>query len=170
MIGKGSPNTLGQWLNRLKETEYLNDEERRIAWELPKGCKMRSGVRLEPFDKWRENLTIGKDVFLGVGVIIECGSGEVFIGNGCHICEYTRIWSHGMSLAVTKRSEKVIKGGVKIGEKTWVGGGCIIYPDTIIGSNVIVLPNSVVNKDLPDSTIWAGVPVKEVKINVEKYK
>lgn len=170
MIGKGNPDTLKEWLDRLKRTEYLSDEERRIAWELPSGCKMRSGVRLEPFDKWRSNLTIGKDVFLGVGVIIECGSGTVSIGDGCHICEYTRIWSHGMSLIVTERSEKVIKGDVKINKNSWIGGMTSIYPSVNIGSNVIVLPNSVVNRNLPSDTVWGGVPVKEVKIKINKYK
>jgi acetyltransferase-like isoleucine patch superfamily enzyme len=167
MIGKGSPDTLGQWLNRLKETEYLNDEERRIAWELPEGCKMRSGVRLEPFNKWRKNLTIGKDVFLGVGVIIECGSGKVSIGDGCHICEYTRIWSHGMSLYVTGMSDEIIKGDVKIGKNSWIGGMTSIYPGMTIGSCVIVLPNSVVNRNLPSYSVWGGVPVKELKLNIK---
>lgn len=50
-----------------------------------------------------------------------------------------------------------------IGDNTWIGARVTILPGITIGDFCIVAAGSVVTKDIPDYTVVAGVPAKEVK-------
>jgi acetyltransferase-like isoleucine patch superfamily enzyme len=54
-------------------------------------------------------------------------------------------------------------GKILIGDKSWIGSNVIILPNVTIGQHVIVAAGSVVTKSIPDNTIWAGVPAKQIK-------
>ena len=153
---------LKKWILKRFESLKMTDEERRMLWGLPNGVKLREFARFIPYNTWREKLTLGENVYIGEGVIIDCNE-EIEIGEGTHIGAYTQIWTHSCALKVTK-GKGVIRAPVKIGKHTWIGGLCTIYPGVTIGDHVCVLPNSVVNRDLPSDTVWGGVPVREVKI------
>ena len=154
--------SLQEWILKRIGSMFLTDEERRKLWDLPEGVKIREFARIVPHGKWRENLNIGKNVYIGEGVILDC-SEKLIIGEGTQISAFCQIYTHSTALEATLRGDRIEKP-VHIGKNTWIGPGCIVYPGVKIGDRVMVLPNSVVNRDLPDDTVWGGVPVKEVEL------
>lgn len=55
------------------------------------------------------------------------------------------------------------KAPVLLREGCWLGIGAVVLPGITIGKNAIVASNSVVTKDVPDHTVVAGIPAKEIK-------
>lgn len=53
-------------------------------------------------------------------------------------------------------------GCIEIGDNVMIGTHCIIMPNVKIGSNVIIGAGAVVTKDIPDNTVWGGVPAKQI--------
>ncbi|MBQ4424240.1 MAG: acyltransferase [Lachnospiraceae bacterium] len=51
-------------------------------------------------------------------------------------------------------------GVIEIMDNVFIGSGTRILYDTRIGSNVIVGSDSLVNKDIPDNSVYAGVPAR----------
>lgn len=135
-------------------------------WGLPKGVKIREFARIIPYDRWRENLTIGEDVYIGEGVILDCSS-KLTIGRGTTFAAYSQVYTHSTALLKTLRGKR-IEAPVTIGDNTWIGPSTVVYPGVNIGNRVIVLPNSVVNRDLRDDTTWSGNPVCEVQLHDEE--
>lgn len=151
---------LKEWILRRFESLKMTDEERRELWNLPEGVQIREFARFVPYDKWKENLTLGKYVYIGEGCIIDC-SEKVTIGSYSSIAAYSQIYTHS-TIRKVKDGGEIIRKPVNIGEHTWIGGLVTIYPGVTIGNKVVVLPNSVVNIDLPDNTVWGGVPVRRI--------
>jgi maltose O-acetyltransferase len=59
-------------------------------------------------------------------------------------------------------------GGVKIGNRTFVGAGSTILPGVSIGSNAVIGAGSVVTTDLPDGVVAAGNPARII-CTLEEY-
>lgn len=47
-------------------------------------------------------------------------------------------------------------------DNVFIGAGTRILYNTRIGSNVIIGADSLVNKDIPDNSVYAGVPAKYI--------
>jgi len=152
---------LQDWIIKRIGSMFLTDEQRRELWGLPKGVVIREFARIIPFDKWKNNLTIAEDVWIGEGVILDC-SEKLTIGKGTRFGAYTQVYTHSAALQRTLRDERVEKP-VEIGEHSWIGPLCVVYPGVKIGDRVIVLPVSVVNRDLPSDTIWGGNPIRQIE-------
>jgi acetyltransferase-like isoleucine patch superfamily enzyme len=52
---------------------------------------------------------------------------------------------------------------VVIGDDVWIGANAVILPGVTIGRHVVVAAGAVVTKDVPDYSLVAGVPAKEIK-------
>ena len=48
-------------------------------------------------------------------------------------------------------------------DKVWIGAGAIITKGVTIGDGAIVAAGAVVDKDVPERTIFGGVPAKKIK-------
>lgn len=53
-------------------------------------------------------------------------------------------------------------GCIEIMDNVFIGSGTRILYNTRIGSNVIIGSDSLVNKDIPDNSVYAGVPARFV--------
>lgn len=53
-------------------------------------------------------------------------------------------------------------GCIEINDNVFVGSGTRILYNTRIGSNVIIGSGSLVNKDIPDNSVYAGVPARYI--------
>ena len=53
-------------------------------------------------------------------------------------------------------------GCIEIMDNVFIGSGTRILYDTRIGSNVIIGSDSLVNKDVPDNSVYAGVPARYI--------
>ena len=84
----------------------------------------------------------------------------VEIGDNVGISTNVTILAHDAS---TKKKIGYTKiAGVKIGNGSWVGSGCIILPGTTIGDNVIIGAGSVVRGTIPDNSVAIGNPAKVI--------
>jgi acetyltransferase-like isoleucine patch superfamily enzyme len=55
------------------------------------------------------------------------------------------------------------KGGVRIGDRVWIGSKVSILPGVEIGEGAVIGANSVVSKDVPPFSIVGGVPARVLK-------
>lgn len=53
-------------------------------------------------------------------------------------------------------------GCIEIMDNVFVGSGTRILYNTRIGSNVIIGADSLINKDIPDNSVYAGVPARYI--------
>ena len=53
-------------------------------------------------------------------------------------------------------------GPIEIMDNVFIGLGSIILPNVRIGKNVIIGAGSLVTNDIPDNSVFAGVPAKKI--------
>ncbi len=115
----------------------------------------RYGFRINPKAK------IGKGLYLGhFGTVL---IGNSVIGANCNI-------GHNVTIGQIP-TDRIIKLPI-LGDKVWVGIGCVIVGNIKIGSNVFISPNTFVNFDVPSNSTVIGNPARIVRMKknpVEGY-
>lgn len=90
----------------------------------------------------------------------EAWATHVRIGNEVTIARGARFISHDAS---TWRALGVTRVGIiEIGDRSFIGAYAIVMPNVRIGSDVIVGSGSVVTKNVPDGTVVAGNPARQI--------
>jgi sugar O-acyltransferase (sialic acid O-acetyltransferase NeuD family) len=105
---------------------------------------------------------ISDSAILSPGISILAGS---IIASGCKIGEFCRI-NKGVVIGHDSEIESYctiqpavkIAGHCLIGSESYIGIGSTLIEDIRIGRGAIVAAGSVVIKDVPDGTMYAGVP------------
>lgn len=64
---------------------------------------------------------------------------------------------------LVKPSVRFNRGGVSIGDDTWIGTNVVIAGTVEIGKHCVIGANSVVTHDIPDYSVVAGCPAKVIK-------
>jgi acetyltransferase-like isoleucine patch superfamily enzyme len=135
-------------------------------------------------------ISIGAETFLARDTIIACKGGIVRIGRGVGIGARTTIHSCtgnevqigdnvligpycyivGAGLYNTDRIDIPIaeqgldlRGGVRIGDNSWLGARATILDGVTIGNDAIIGAGAVVTKDVPPFAVAAGIPARIVK-------
>ena len=131
-----------------------------------------------------EGITIGDDVFIGKGTVLSMLDGTIEIDDGASIGFYCRIGS----TTHTKIGKKALiagyvyivgadhdssridipiidqptlsRGGVTVGDGTWLGTKATVLDGTAIGRDCIVGAHSLVTTDIPDFSVAVGIPAK----------
>lgn len=118
--------------------------------------------------KWR-GVKIGKNVFIGTDVFIDClYPKNIRIGNGVYLNNRVQILAHYRNLEDYKTGGKVsdlgyiIKDTV-IEDNASIMVGSIVLAGVKIGEGAIVAAGSVVTKDVEPYTLVGGVPAKFIK-------
>ena len=110
---------------------------------------------------------IGQQVYIGEDLIIIDeldDKGRVRIGNRVAIAErVTLVISSNANFSKIRPFVKDLHGHIEIDDDAWLGTGCIILPDVRIGKGAVVGAGAVVTKDVPDFTVVAGVPAKQIQ-------
>lgn len=105
--------------------------------------KIGDGALIMPEAVINIDAVIGENCIINTGAVIEH---ECVIGDHSHIA----------SLAC-------LSGGVSVGETALIGAGAVILPKVKIGKGSIVGAGAVVLRDVPDFTVVAGNPAREIK-------
>lgn len=112
---------------------------------------------------------VGKYCYIGLNSALN----DSVIGNYCSIANNVTIggmehsyWSFSTS---THISDKCIMGKkTKIGNDVWIASNCIIKQGISIGDGAVIGAGSVVTKDVPENTIYVGIPAKFLKQRLNK--
>lgn len=135
--------------------------------ELRERAAEKMQTRFEPTSLVDPSVIMGGDVTIGPGSILMPGcilTTNITLGSHCHLNIGCRV-SHDVRLAdfSTLSPGVQVSGSVHIGRSAFLGTGVSTIngsPDQIlsIGSNSIVAAGACVIRDVPDSTMVAGVP------------
>jgi acetyltransferase-like isoleucine patch superfamily enzyme len=132
--------------------------------EIGQGCHFEPGCWITMSD--HAKVTLGDDVWLNRNVMI-AAENEVTIGdhvmfaNGCFVGDASHRFNDP-ELPITWQGF-TSKGPVRIGSNVWLGVNVVVTSGVTIGDHCVVGANSVVTSDLPDRTIAAGSPAKQIR-------
>lgn len=122
----------------------------------------------------KKGCTIGKEtkIYSPRNVIIdETRPWLIEIGDNVQITDGVRILTHGYDWSVFKVKYGEILGSsgkVKIGNNVFIGVNTTILKGTFIGDDIIIGANSLVNKNLYESGVYGGNPIKYI-MSLEEY-
>ena len=128
---------------------------------------LANGLPLLPSQRvWihrRRGVRIGKNVFIGIGVLIDDAYPEkVIIEDKATIIARSIILAHSI---YPNHFQKVLKNTIsetKIKEGAYIGAASIILPGVIVGKYSIIGAGSVVTKSIPDYSKAVGSPARAV--------
>lgn len=147
---------------------YKHPVEVREAVELITGQKIDESVQiLTPF-----NTDFGRNIKIGKGVFINKSCMFVDLG-GITLEDNVLVGPEVKILSVNHPTDPKLRRGVVlksvlVKRNAWIGAGAIICPGVTIGENSIIAAGSVVTKDVPDNSIFGGVPAKFIKSVFDK--
>lgn len=152
-----------QKITMVLNTAYHSQEEIvAIFSELTGSNVDPSFVCFPPFyTDFGKNITIGKNVFFNTGCSFQ-DRGGIRIGNGSMLGMNVTIATLNHGLSIETRNV-TYPSPVIIGENVWIGSNATILPGVTIGDNAVVAAGAVVTKDVPENTVVAGVPAKELR-------
>lgn len=113
-----------------------------------------------------KNIQIGNFVCL-VDCLINSGdkNGKIIIGDyvfmGHRVMLLAR--SHDIKKTNMERMTTIIEKPIIIESGVWVGSGSVVLGGVRIGKNSVIGAGSVVTKNVPQNSIYAGIPAKFVK-------
>ncbi len=136
-------------------TQSMSDTERAAYFGLPEGCRMRERAKIiSP-----ENLTIGKNCWIGEGAILDA-SGTLEIGSNTSIGLGVYLWTHDSHKLNIRgentrdQSHRIRRSPTRVGSNCFIAGPSVVMPGVTISDKCIVAPMSVVYSDLPEKTTY----------------
>jgi len=120
--------------------------------------KIWSGHRRTLISGWGR-IRMGDRVFINSGVVLFSVK-AITIGNDVAIANEAYLMdtdSHGVE------GRPVKEAPIVIGDGAWIGARAVILPGVTIGRRCLVAAGAVVSRDVPDDTLVAGNPAREVR-------
>lgn len=108
-----------------------------------------------------KNLKIGKKVFFNAGVKIQ-DQGGVTIEDGVLIGHNVVIATLDHNLDPNHRGN-MIPAPIHIGKNVWIGANATICKGVTIGDGAVIAAGAVVTTDVPENTVFGGVPARQIK-------
>ncbi len=158
---RGSAVTFGDLVRRISYSKFLSRGVLRFLDDLlliPAMWLPGSGLRML-FNKLR-GVKMGKDVWVGPGVILGNHPFLLTIGNNVMISAGVKILTHDTSFTVVGGRD--LAAETVIGSNLQIGENAIVLAGVSIGSNCVIGANAVVNRDIPDNCVAAGVPARVI--------
>ncbi|MFC1497784.1 acyltransferase [Verrucomicrobiota bacterium] len=131
-------------------------------------------------------VTINDGVFIGRNTILSCKNGDIIleknvnigfncevfsgskvsVGNDTHIAAYSYLIggdhkTDQIDKTITEQGSTSV--GISVGSNCLIGAGVKVLDGITVGDNVIMGAGAVVTKNMPESSICAGMPAKVVK-------
>ena len=135
-----------------------------LAKRLTNECGKAVAIMTGCYILHADHLTLGEYVSIHPMCYLECVGGLV-IGSNVALSHGVSIITHEHDYLQTDQPMKdapVILKPVIIEDDVWVGAGSRILAGVIIGRGSVVGAGSVVTKSVPEYTVVAGVPAREI--------
>ncbi|WP_419470362.1 acyltransferase [Candidatus Kuenenia sp.] len=116
------------------------------------------------------NLEIGERTYIQPRCQFSAYKSSIQIGCGVSIAANCAFYpyNHGVAPGIPIGKQPLqSKGGIIIGDDSWLGFGVIVLDGVRIGNGAVVGAGSVVTHDIPDNAIAAGVPARVIKMRNE---
>lgn len=107
-------------------------------------------------------ISVGNRVAINRGTYID-GRGSLIIGNNVLIGPNCVIATAGHGNSTTKipmSEQDITTGAITIGDDVWIGANVVINMGVTLHNGSIIAAGSVVTKDIPEYTVYGGVPAK----------
>lgn len=126
------------------------------------------GLKVNFYSPW--NIHLDQRCVINSGCILDARGGPLKIGEDVDIGTETHIWT--LEHDPHDDSHATKGAGVEILDHAWIASRVTILPGITIGRGAVVACGSVVTKDVPELSIVAGVPAKEIGVrkNSLEYK
>lgn len=94
-------------------------------------------------------------------------SNLVFLHNNVHVASNVGFVTHDiihkmLNIKYENDEFKERVGCIEVMDNVFIGSGTRILYNTRIGSNVVIGSDSLVNKDIPNNSVYAGVPARYI--------
>jgi sugar O-acyltransferase (sialic acid O-acetyltransferase NeuD family) len=134
---------------------------KKIIESLPFGIEHYTFIDKRAILLDKDTINIGEGSIITAGTVITT---NINIGKFSHLNLNTTV-GHDSNLGdfLTTTPGVHISGEPNIGKYTYFGCGAVVKNKINICDNVIVGMNSVVNKDITESGVYVGAPVKKIK-------
>jgi acetyltransferase-like isoleucine patch superfamily enzyme len=128
---------------------------------------IKTGLFIDNLENGLNGLRIGTNAYIGPGVFFDLAA-PVTIEAEAVVAPRVMILTHGdvgqrMLAKFIKRDE----GPVLLKNGCWIGAGATILPGITVGKAAIVGAGAIVTHDVPDFTIVAGNPAREIRKTFE---
>ncbi len=107
------------------------------------------------------HISIGKNIFINHACSF-LDLGGITIEDNVLIGPKVNLVSENHPIDPTQRKSLIGKP-ILIKKNAWIGAAATILPGITVGENSIVAAGSIVTKDVPDNTVVAGNPAKQIK-------
>jgi len=128
----------------------------------------------------RENVAIGERTLVGTGVVIDGESSigeDVSIQTDAYICRRSAVADRvflGPRCVFLNDKYMMLKKprmiGPTVGEGSAIGGNSTLMPGVRVGRMAVVGSGAVVTRNVPDRTVYVGVPAKKLKTTPRDWR
>ena len=158
--------------------QFLPPSHKNILGNIGKGLRVICAHHL--FKCCGSNINIEHRAYFGQGDKVELGSNSG-IGVHCHVpsdikigdnvmmgpcCFFMESLTHHIEqteIPMIQQGTYRKQGRIEIGNDVWIGRQCLVLPIKKIGSHSVVGAGSVVCKDVPDSVVAGGNPIRIIR-------
>jgi len=119
--------------------------------KIGKSCFIHMGARFEG------NISIGNNSVIGRNCVL---LGDITIKNNVSITAETYIFTS--SHIINSPTFATFNKSIIIEDYAWIGARAMILPGVRIGKGAVLGAASTATKDIPDNSIFAGAPAKEI--------
>jgi acetyltransferase-like isoleucine patch superfamily enzyme len=148
---------------------YLIKVLPRLGAEIALSATLKTGLIIDNLEQGLAHLKIGDNVYIGPGVFLDLAASvtmeaDVVLGPRVMILTHGDVGDR-MLAQLIKRKE----GPVVLRRGCWIGASAIILPGITVGEGSVVGAGSVVTHDVPDYTVVAGNPARQIKKIIEDH-
>jgi len=115
------------------------------------------------------DVIIGRGSVINSGCVLYSGNGiiighHVLIAANCTLTPTSHAYADSSRL-ISEEGFRPSRGGITIGDDTWIGANCVLLDGTIIGAGSVIGAGSLLRGVLPAYCIAFGSPAR-----VQKYR
>ena len=148
-------------VNRILAGTFCFDAKRRLLLSI--GCEIGEGTKVTGPVYCTGKLIIGRNCWINKNLTVH-GNGTVIIGDNCDIAPEVAFLTGGHTVGEPfRRAGAGETYDITVGEGTWIGARSTVLGNTRIGGGCVIAACSCVVKDVPDHSLFGGVPAEKIR-------